>query len=245
MTRLPTLPLNVAEFKPRRPEHLRSPRLPGRSFLFILVALCLFAPPVAHSQDASAQLAATPPAKTPVDSELIVEGEGCFGHLHIFTATWWSKLYTGGVEYDRNSWGKFAGAQMDYVAELLPVTLLQEPAKTDVWGDPLTPAKQIVPGVGISPIGLRTMWRSNKSIKPYAEMKGGVIVFDKKVLSSDAAYANFLLQIGIGVQFRLTRRLDLRAGGGYMHFSNAFIVPSNPGLDIMSYNSGLSYHFGK
>lgn len=183
----------------------------------------------------------------PVESELIVEGEGCFGHYHIFAYTWWSELYTGGVEYDRNSWGYFhrLRARLDYVAEALPVAILRQPAKADVYGDPLTQARQLVPGVALSPIGVRMMWRSKKSMKPFFIIKGGMIVFGKKALSPDATYQNFLLQIGIGMQARLTQRLDLRVGLADVHFSNAFMVPSNPGLDVMSYNGGLSYHFGK
>jgi hypothetical protein len=180
-----------------------------------------------------------------VESELIIEGEGPYGHLHLFTSSWWSYLYTGGVEYDRHSWGNFIGARMDYVAEVLPVAILRQPAATDIWGNRLTQALQLVPGAALSPIGLRMMWRSNKYIKPYLITKGGLIFFDKKTLSQYASYGNLLLQVGIGVQFRLTKRFDLRAGGGYMHFSDAFVVPSNPGLDVMSYNGGLSYHFGK
>ena len=99
--------------------------------------------------------------------------------------------------------------------------------------------------LALSPIGLRMMWRSKKSMKPYFIIKGGMIVFDKKALSPDATYQDFLLQIGIGMQARLTQRLDLRVGYADIHFSNAFMVPSNPGLDVMSYNGGLSYHFGK
>jgi hypothetical protein len=225
-------------FAPRRSECCLASNF-RRNCFSILTALCLLAPHIAHSQDTGKA------AKLPVESELIVEGEGCFGHYHIFANSWWSNLYTGGVEYDRHSWGYFLKSRMDYVAEALPVALLLEPANADVWGNPLTKARQLVPGVGISPIGLRMMWRSNKSIRPYYIIKGGMIVFDKKVLSPDAAYQNFLLQIGIGVQARLTSRLDLRMGYSDIHFSDAFIVPSNPGLDVMSYNAGLSYHLGQ
>jgi hypothetical protein len=30
-----------------------------------------------------------------------------------------------------------------------------------------------------------------------------------------------------------------------MHFSNAFMVPINPGLDVMNANLGLTYHLDK
>ena len=213
--------------------------------VFALAALCLIAPPLARAQNADAPAETMKQARQPVESELIVEGEGQFGHVHFLTCSWWSYLYTGGVEYDRHSWGNFAGARMDYVAEVLPVAILRQPAKTDVWGDPLAPAKETVPGAALSPIGLRMMWRSSHSIKPYFIAKGGLIFFDKKALSQYASYGNMLLQVGFGLQFKLTKRIDMRTGVGYMHFSDAFVVPSNPGLDVMNYNGGLSYRFGK
>ena len=229
---------------PRRHERFSSSNLRVIG-LFTLAALCLLAPQFARSQDSAIPAETKKPARQPVESELIVEGAGPFGHVHFLTSSWWSYLYTGGVEYDRHSWGNFIGARMDYVAEVLPVAILRQPAKTDVWGDPLTPAKETVPGAALSPIGLRMMWRSSQSIKPYFITKGGLILFDKKALSQYASYGNMLLQVGVGVQFRLTKRFDMRAGVGYMHFSDAFVVPSNPGLDVMNYNGGLSYHFGK
>jgi hypothetical protein len=37
----------------------------------------------------------------------------------------------------------------------------------------------------------------------------------------------------------------MRVGYSDFHFSNAFMVPSNPGLDVMAYSGGFSYHLGK
>jgi hypothetical protein len=183
--------------------------------------------------------------RRPLESELIVEGLASFGHYKIFATSYWEKLYTGGIEYDRHTWGTFLGSQMDYVAEILPLTLLREPAKLDIWGNPLTTARTTLPGLGISPIGLRMMWRNRKAYRPYFIVKGGVIAFDKKALSPDATYMDFSLQIGIGMQARLTPRLDLRVGYSDFHFSDAFLVPINPGLDVMSCNAGIVYHLGR
>ncbi len=206
--------------------------------LLLASALSLLAPQQARSQVAPAVANQRP------ESELIFEGEGSFGHYHIFADSWWSNLYTGGVEYDRNNWGYFLGAQMDYVAEVLPVTILIQPAKTDVFGDPLTTARQVVPGLAISPVGLRMKWNYKGAWQPYFIAKGGVIGFPQKVLSSDATYEDFLLQLGIGIQRRITDRFDIRVGYSDVHFSDAFMVPSNPGLDVMSYNGGIVYRLG-
>ncbi len=185
------------------------------------------------------------PVKHPMERELVTEGQGCIGHWHIFGYSWWSKLYTGGIEYDRNTWGTFLGAQMDWSMEVLPVAILVQPAKTDVFGDPLSQTKFVNPGVGIYPIGLRMKWRPDKGFEPYFIIKGGMLVFAHKALASDAAYENFSLIIGVGMQRRLTKRLAVRVGFEDVHFSNGFVVPANPGLDVMAYNGGIVYRLGK
>jgi len=183
--------------------------------------------------------------KPPVESELITEGEGSFGHYHIFAYSWFSELYTGGIEYDRHCWNYFLKSQMDWVAEVLPVTILHQPSNTDVFGDPLSPAQFINPGLGIYPVGLRMKWRYDKGWQPYFIIKGGMLFFSHKALSKDAAYQNFSLQTGLGMQRRLTKRVDMRVGYEDIHFSDAFVVPSNPGLDVMAYDGGIVYHLGK
>ena len=198
--------------------------------------------PLASSQESAPE---TVREKQPVESELIIEGEGSFGHFHIFADSWWSELYTGGIEYDRHSWNYFLKSQMDWVAEVLPVTILRQPSDTDVFGDALSSARYINPGVGIFPIGLRMKWRYEKGWQPYIISKGGMLFFAHKALSKDAARENFSLQIGLGMQRRLTRRVDMRAGFEYFHFSDAFVVPSNPGLDSLAYDGGIVYHLGK
>jgi len=183
--------------------------------------------------------------REPVDSELIFEGLGSFGHYYVFAYTWWSYLHVGGMEYDRHSWGNHIGARFDYVAEILPIAILKQPAKTDSFGDPLNHSFTINPGLGISPAGLRMMWRDGRRWKPYYLVKGGTIGYANKALSVDGAYENFSLQQSVGMQFKIDERWDLRMAVGDFHFSNGFVVPSNPGIDEMNYNAGLSYHFSR
>jgi len=176
-----------------------------------------------------------------VDQELIAESINSFGHVKIFANSWWSYLNTAGIEYDRHSWGYALGARLDYVAEILPVAILRQPSKTDVYGNNLSGTKRTsFEGLGVSPAGLRMMWNDHGVVKPYYEIKGGMIAFTQKALSKNAAYENFSLQQSVGAQFRLTDRLGFRAGIEHFHFSNAFVVPSNPGLDAMSWTCGLS-----
>ena len=192
---------------------------------------------------------ATPPAgavKEPVESEIIVEGLASYGHYRIFASGSGAHLYTAGVEYDRHSWGRFLGARLDYTAEILPLVLLNTATASDIWGTPTTTNREIVPGLDISPIGFRLMWFDKKKWKPYMIAKGGVIGFTQKVLSQRSTYESFSLQSGVGLQVKMNQRMDLRLGiFSDFHFSNAFIVPVDPGLDVMSANLGVSYHLGQ
>ena len=190
------------------------------------------------------------PAKQPVESEILFEGLASYGNYKIFASSYDMKLFTAGVEYDRHSFGHFLGAQMDYVAEFLPFVLLDKPLSTSIFGTPdpsrAKNIRQYVPGVGFSPIGFRWQWRSKKTIKPYLEAKGGIIAFAQKVPSPEASYENFSLQSGTGIQVRMSERWGLRLGlFSDFHFSNAFVVPVNPGLDVMNANLAISYHLGR
>jgi hypothetical protein len=164
--------------------------------------------------------------------------------------------FTGGIEYDRHSLGarlnpvgvrlssvgKLVKARLDYAAEILPLVLLREPAKADKWGNPLTTARQTLPGMGISPLGMRMLWRSDRALKPYWSVKLGGVVFTQKALSPTATYADFSIQSSLGMQVRLTKGADLRMGFEFFHFSNAYVNGSNPGLDTLGVNFGMNYH---
>ncbi len=188
------------------------------------------------------------PTPTHVEQEILIEGLYSYGNYKIFASGYDDKLYTAGVEYDRHSWGTFLKGQMDYVAEFLPFVLLDKPRYTDQWGNPIPNSekniRQYVYGIGFSPIGFRLQWRNAKRIRPFLEAKGGMLGFTKKAPAAQAAYENFSLQSMTGVQVKMNEKWGLRLGlFGDFHFSNAFVVPANPGLDVMNANLALSYHF--
>ena len=239
--------------------------LPGLTLIFLFSAQSgsgqglTPAPPLGVSSDKVPGATATsPPGETtltlppasvgnqPVESEIVVEGLASYGHYKIFASGSGCHLYTAGIEYDRHSWGRFLGARMDYTAEILPLVLLDTATASDIWGTPTTTNREIVPGLNISPFGFRLLWRDKRNWKPYLIGKFGVIGFTQKVLSQKSTYESFSLQSAMGLQIRMNQRMDLRLGlFSDFHFSNAFIVPVDPGLDVMSANLGVSYHLGQ
>jgi hypothetical protein len=181
--------------------------------------------------------------KTTPQSEIIYEGMASYGNYKIFGAAENVKLYSGGVEYDRELWPNVMRARVDYVTEFLPVLLLSQPAKTDIWGNTLSAARKTVPGAGVTPIGFRMLWRDGRRWMPYFETKASVLVFTQKALSPEATYENWSFYCAGGVKIKLGGRYDVRLGMlSDLHFSNAFVVRSNPALDVMNVGVGVVYH---
>jgi hypothetical protein len=243
---LRTIPIR----RPRRERSRRVGRFFGGKTLWLCFGLLIAVPWRLHSEEApfdgagEGSVVKNSP-KEAVAQEVVFVGLASYGHYKIFASGTDCKMYTAGVEYDRHSWGYMLKARVDYVAEFLPVVLLTESDKTDIWGNSFSSAHHIVPGIGFSPIGARWIWRDGKAWKPYLMAKGGMVLFTEKAISSQASYENFSLQSSTGLQIRLNPRVDLRLGlFGDFHFSNAFIVPVNPGLDVMNANIGISYHLG-
>lgn len=178
-------------------------------------------------------------------SELVYEGMVSYGNYRVFGAAENAKLYTAGIELDRELWPSVFHTRVDGVIEVLPVVLLTQPQKMDIWGDTLSRDRKVVPGIGITPVGFRLLWRDGKRVMPYFESKGSVLGFTQKALSSEATYENWSFHITQGVKVRLRNRYDLRLGLlSDLHFSNAFVVRVNPALDVMNVDVGLVYHLG-
>jgi hypothetical protein len=178
--------------------------------------------------------------------ELVYEGFVSIGNIRLFGAAENAKLYASGVELDRELWPHLLHTRVDAVCEVLPVVLLTQPQRTDIWGNTLSRSRKIVPGAGITPIGFRLLWRDGKPVMPYFEVKGSVLGFTQKALSAEATYENWSFHLTQGVKVHLRGRYDLRVGVlSDLHFSNAFVVRSNPAVDLMNVELGLVYRLGK
>jgi hypothetical protein len=174
--------------------------------------------------------------------EISVMGMFPDGDYRLFGATVRCHVWTIGAEYDRRI-GHILWARFDWVAEVIPFMILSQPKDADFWGNGLTPEQELVPGISISPIGMRFLYRDGKKIRPYFMGKLGAAAFTKKVLSPNATYANFNIQAAFGVQYALNERYDVRVEPfEFFHVSNGYLAPSNPGMDQIGWKIGFTYH---
>lgn len=175
------------------------------------------------------------------ESEIAIESGTSVGNIHIFCFADNRRLTPFGFEYDRHSWGHLIGAHVDYVGEVLPVVLVNEPASYRLDSRALTSSRKVHYGFGLSPIGVRMMWRPDRGVSPYLIAKGGMIYFKDRILSAQSMKLNFTAQFGGGVETTLRSGLRLRVGYSNFHISNGDVARRNPGIDFMFINAGLSF----
>jgi hypothetical protein len=207
--------------------------------------ICSFLMVAAVSGQLAAQAQSTAAGeRPPVESQVVVEGGSSIGNIHVFAYADGRRIAPFGVEYDRHSWGSFLSARVDYVGEVLPVVLMNEPARYGADSIALTTDRQVKYGFGFSPVGVRLLWRRDAAFRPYLTGKGGLLIFPDPVLSPLDGHLNFSAQFGGGVEETLTRRVCLRLGYSDFHMSNGGIATRNPGIDFMYFNAGLVYRLG-
>ena len=207
-------------------------------FLLFLVAVALSGQFTSSAQTIGGR------EKRPAESQMVWEGGSSVGNIHVFAFAADRRIAPMGVEYDRHSFGGFLGARVDYVAEVLPVILLNEPARYGADSIALTTERQVKYGFGFSPAGVRLLWRRDKSLRPYLIGKGGMLFFPDPVISPLDGHLSFSAQFGGGLEETITRRWSVRLGYTDFHFSNGGIATRNPGIDFMYLNAGLCYRLG-
>lgn len=179
------------------------------------------------------------------ESEIAVTGMIPDGDYRLFSATVRCRAWTIGVEYDREI-GHLLGARLDYSSEVIPMMILSQPAVSDYWGNARSPNQQFVPGLSVSPVGFRFLYREHSKIRPIFVGHLGAAVFTRKALSPNASYVNFNIQASAGVQYAVADRWDVRLEPfQFFHVSNGYLASSNPGMDEIGWKIGLSYHLNR
>ena len=203
----------------------------------VFAAVSSLLAPSARSQSES--------SPTPVKTEIQFEGGSSIGNFHLFGYSDNRRLMPFGFEYDTHIWGGWLGSKVDYVGELLPVVLLDEPATYGTSGKATGTGRKIQYGAGISPIGVRMMWRRPGQFQPYLIGKGGIIYFENRVLSSEGTHLQFSSEFGGGIEKAVTDRIGYRLSYNDFHFSNGDIGRHNPGIDFMYINAAVTFRFAK
>ena len=128
---------------------------------------------------------------------------------------------------------------LQYYADLIPVALETDAiVEGEGAGAPLE--RSTVYGAGISPLGLRLVFRPSARVRPFLGASGGFMLFSDEVPLPGARQFTFTADIETGIEIPLTNGHGLMAGVRFHHLSNANTGDVNPGLNAFAFFAGFS-----
>jgi hypothetical protein len=142
-----------------------------------------------------------------------------------------AKFIAAGFEYSYRCWA-WRPVSISFTAGMLPLAAQRvSPAATFL----LQPTSgHWVYGFGITPIGFTFDFGRAHAIYPFFEINGGIIASTEPIPVNipGATALNFLVDFGGGVKWRdRNKRFGAEIGYKFLHISNAFTTPVNPGVD--------------
>ena len=132
-----------------------------------------------------------------------------------------------------------------WVSEVVPVAILHQPTQTYYdprLGGTYTQQANTRFAFGVTPLGLQFNVLRHRKVQPFADIHGGMLVFNHAVPVPNARAFNFTFNFGGGVEIFTSERNSLTIGFKYHHLSNNETAPANPGVDSPMAYIGYSWY---
>jgi hypothetical protein len=144
----------------------------------------------------------------------------------MFGPTRHTQLVSAGISAGRVLRDKDGTIRLVYSVQAIPAVLILQ--GTTVYGGAFTP------------VHLRFPMRSTGPVIPYFDF-GISLLFSKTDVPRNTSTFNFMPQAGLGFLFRVIDRKALSVEVNYLHVSNGYKVPLNPGVNTLQFLIG--YHW--
>lgn len=127
---------------------------------------------------------------------------------------------------------------MAYTGEIMPAAILFEPGQ---YLPQFVPSHAVY-GFAITPLGFTADFGRHRSVFPFVETDEGIIASSEPIPINvtGATGLNFLIDLGGGIQIKVGERHAVSLGYKFLHISNGFTSPVNPGVDNNVFYAGFS-----
>jgi len=139
------------------------------------------------------------------------------------TGVWNLGVRYGWVLTDAIGPGPLRG-RFEYAVDVVPVFLLTQRTNTAY-------------AIGLDPFALKWNFAAHRSVVPYFELSGGVLLSNTQV-PPGTSRVNFTPSGAIGVHF-LRSKYNWSAELRFMHISNAGLATPNPGINTLQVRIGF------
>lgn len=147
------------------------------------------------------------------------------------------RFFLAGFGYSYRCW-VWPAVSISYTAELMPAAVLLQPGQ---YLPQFVPAHAVY-GFGVTPLGFTFDFGRHRRVFPFLQINGGLIASSEPIPINvpDATGLNFLIDAGGGVRIKMGQRRAVSLGYKFLHISNAFTSPVNPGVDNNVFYAGFS-----
>lgn len=147
------------------------------------------------------------------------------------------RFFIAGFGYSYRCW-VWSSVSISYTGELMPAAILFQPAQYL----PQFSASHAVYGFGITPLGFTVDFGRSHQAYPFIETDEGIIASSEPIPIDvpGATGLNFLIDLGGGIRIKLGEHHAMSLGYKFLHISNAFTSPVNPGVDNNVFFAGFS-----
>jgi hypothetical protein len=143
------------------------------------------------------------------------------------------QFLVAGFEYSYRCW-VWPSVSISYSGGIMPAAILFEP---NSFGQ-----NHAVYGFAVTPLGFTMDFGRRGRAFPFIETNEGIIASSQPIPVNvyGATGLNFLIDLGGGVRVKLGERHAISLGYKFLHISNAFTSPVNPGVDNNVFYAGFS-----
>jgi hypothetical protein len=147
------------------------------------------------------------------------------------------RLTIAGFGYSYRCW-LWPGVSISYSGELMPAAVLLQPAQ---YLPQLVPAHAVY-GFAVTPLGFTADFGRRHKVFLFLQTNEGIIASSEPIPINvtGATGLNFLIDIGGGVRIKTGQRRAISLGHKFLHISNGFTSPINPGVDNNVFYAGFS-----
>lgn len=147
------------------------------------------------------------------------------------------RLVIAGLGYSYRCW-IWPSISISYSGELMPAAVLLQP---DQYLPKFVSAHAVY-GFAITPLGFTADFGRSHRLFPFLETNAGIIASSEPVPINvtGATGLNFLIDAGGGVRIKTGERRAISLGYKFLHISNGFTSPVNPGVDNNVFYAGFS-----
>jgi hypothetical protein len=148
------------------------------------------------------------------------------------------RFVLAGFGYSYRCW-MWPGISIAYTGELMPAAVLLQPGQ---YLPQFVPSHAVY-GFAVTPLGFTADFGPRRTVYPYVETNEGIIASTEPIPINvtGATGLNFLIDLGGGVRIKIGQRRAISLGYKFLHISNGFTSPVNPGVDNNVFYAGFSF----